>query len=123
MIPKQVDAHMREALAVGIEIAFPIRASADTLIQRHVWRNPDYVGEIEGRASAWRGWSANLARVDSAYQGVYIDYVTNSLPVGLRLRLFGETFTNAISKLDSFVVAYVTHIPPETTSFVVRKAA
>ncbi|GEM_PF-2162852 len=118
MIPKPIDRHMREALSEAIEVIFPLRSNAATLIQRHVWRNPDYVGEFEGQVAAWRGWSANLARVDSAYQGVYIDYVKNFLPIDHRLRLFGEVFTSVIGRLDSYVVAYVTHIPPEAASLV-----
>lgn len=104
--------HMYDALAKSIHILFPLEWSSHNLIIPHHWRNPTYVGSIDNRPVAWKGWSANLAHLDPRFGVAYIDFVENVLPVGEQRSLFGRSFADRLAGMDKFVVAFVAGIDP-----------
>jgi hypothetical protein len=104
-IPEVVDTHMRRVLQLVTEA---IKPGSSYLVKRHVWRNIDYVGSDDGKIVEWRGWSANLRKVDARYKTIYIDYVENLLGPSERLRLFGELFTTLLENKSRFIFLYVT---------------
>lgn len=108
MIPKQIDTHMKDSLGEAIGILFPLAHDPENIISRHNWRTREVLGEVDGATVIWRGWSARVAKLNSAYRTLYIDYVPNILPVNERYNLFGAQFADAISELDSFVTMFVT---------------
>lgn len=126
MIPKHVDSHMKDTLREAIRILFPVGVEPDDVVKRHVWGNRKYVGISDGRVLAWRGWSANLARIDRACHAVYFDFVKNEMPPHKCSELFGDEFCQTLDGLSAFVIAFVAGLPSEATSaiqsagFVVR---
>lgn len=98
---------MRLSLYHALQIIFPSEFEIDKIIKRHRWGNPNYVGKLDGKPVWWNGWSANLSTIDPRYRTVYIDHVENVLPVAVRIKIFGEEFTEEISNKPSFVVVHV----------------
>jgi len=104
---KLVKAKLRQVLNRAASILFPLqREEIQKLVKPHTWRDHKYVGEVSGKVCAWSGYSINLAYLDSRYRGLFGDYVQNHLPVGERLRLFGNDLAKAIQSLPSFVVLF-----------------
>ncbi len=106
-VPPQIDTHMKETLAEAIRILFPVGFEPLDIVAAHAWGNRDYVGELNDSVVVWRGWRANLSKVDESYHGVYINFVENRLSPQDRQRLFGDQFTTSIEGLPAFVVAFV----------------
>jgi hypothetical protein len=101
---------MRQVLEGSVELLLP---GSGTLVKKHVWRNADYVGTSGNTVAIWRGWSANLSKVDRRYRSVYIDYIENSLPTSENERLFGSVFAEAIKSQQPCVYLFVTSCPLE----------
>ena len=107
MQDKDLQQYMHNVLVDTIRILFPITVNPHMLISRHSLDNVLYVGELNGKPNSWRGWSVNLASVDSGYRTIYIDCAENNLLDGERLRLFGDSFSQATNGMKSFVVVSV----------------
>ena len=115
---KDVQHHMRAALYEAIRILFPIPRSVTELVKLHSWRNPTYVGEVNNKAAAWHGWSANLWYADEEFQAIYIDYVDKVVSPSYQLELFGEMFVSAIRNYSTFIIAHVGGLSPEFASVI-----
>lgn len=98
---------MRLSLHHALTIIFPSEFQPNTVIKPHHWGNPDYVGDIDGTAVWWNGWSANLSDINRRYRTIYIDHVENALPEAVRTQVFGKEFADAIRNVPSFVAMYV----------------
>lgn len=114
MTPKQVDYHMRHALAEAVQILFPVGVDPESHVKRHIWRTRKDLGEVSGRVVAWTGWSVNLGKLNKGYRTLYIDYVPNLLDYSDRLKLFGAVFAERIANMASFVAMFVTSFPKGT---------
>lgn len=102
-----LQSRMKLSLHHALRIIFPSEFQPDSVIKPHHWGNPDYVGELDGKTIWWNGWSANLSEISPQYRTIYIDYVENVLPEGLRVKIFGERFAEEIRDIPSFVVMHV----------------
>ena len=102
---------MREVTVTTIRAVFPKLEDAESLLSRHAWRDVKYVGKYGGRIAAWRGWSANLAHVDPRYRNIYVDSVSNVLPLSEQRRIWGDEFADAVTNFDRFVVLFVSSLP------------
>lgn len=108
-----VFACMRQVLYETIKILFPVSVDPEEIIIPHVWRDREYLNEHEGRVPVWRGWSANLSRVDARLRTLYVDIGDNVLPVSKTVRTFGEDFARAVESKPQFVVVFVVDCPTE----------
>jgi len=88
-----------------------VSVDPDEVIIPHVWRDRDYLNELEGKVAAWQGWSVNLKKIDPHLRTLYIDLGENVLPVSKRIETFGEEFSNQIENLPEFVVMFVVDCP------------
>jgi hypothetical protein len=102
---------MHHVLTEVVRSVFPLTANPDQHIAEHVWRDRNYVGEINGRVAAWKGFRVNLRKIDFRYRGTYIDLVDNSLPLDEQIRLFGPAFVDATRDYHQYVVLFVLDFP------------
>lgn len=103
----QVQNKMRLSLYHALRIVIPSEFDPNAVIKPHHWGNPDYVGQIDGTAVWWNGWSANLSDIGQSYRTIYIDHVENALPEAVRVSVFGDEFSEAIRDMPSFVTMHV----------------
>jgi hypothetical protein len=94
---------------------------ADSVVQRHIWRNSKYVGSVDGRVQAWCGWSINFHPHIPKYRTIYFDHVVNKLPNAARSQLFGEVFARAIASYSEFVFMFVTSCALRQSPVVTQK--
>jgi hypothetical protein len=106
-----IEQHIQVTLDEAGQILFPNNDLTTSLIKPHVWRDRDYVGEINGAVNAWHGYSLNLSQLDARYRVLFIDVVENALPYAERIRLFGEEFADYTASMNRFVVLLVTDFP------------
>lgn len=112
---------MYEVIALTVSQLFPPGTDPAGIVKRHVWRNAKYVGIVNGEVQVWYGVSANLRVLEQGYRTIYMDYIYNALPAETRERLFGITFSQAISTLDPFIFLYVTSCPVRFSQYVREK--
>lgn len=120
-IPEQTDVIMKALLETLSATVCQGKAGALIKVRRHVWRDADYVGVVNGKVAVWQGWSVNLRVCRPAFGTVYIDYAVNGLTVSERTRLFGEDFSRRIATMDAFVFAFITRLPVEVQGTVVER--
>lgn len=118
----EVLARMRQVLFETIKILFPVSVDPDEIIIQHVWRDRDYLGEHDGKVPVWRGWSANLHRLDPAYRTLYIDIGENVHPIPRRVAIFGEEFAKAIADKPLFVIMFVVDCPSKAKDLLIRES-
>jgi len=112
---------MQQILTDVIRSVFPLETSPESIVAPHAWRDRRYVGEVDGHPSTWRGFSANLRKLDFRYRGTYIDIVDNELPEQEQLRLFGSAFVDASREYRRYIVLYVLDFPATTEDFIIRQ--
>jgi hypothetical protein len=117
-----MNTQMKRVLSETVRILFPLTAEPDALVKPHVWRDRRYVGEFGGKVAAWRGWSANLVRVDFRYRAVFVDLVENTLPLEDQLRLFGEPYVAATATMTRYVIMFVLDFPLDAVETISKQS-
>lgn len=117
-IPEAISKRMRKVLEGSVENIVP---GSKILVKKHVWRNPDYVGMSSNKVAVWQGWSANLAKLDSRYKTLYIDYVDTVGSKTENEQLFGAVFSSAIATIQPFIFLFVTACPLAKQSEVISQ--
>lgn len=104
-VPDTINQRMH-AILEGVVLDLSGKADPSR-VKEHHWYDEQYVGRVDGKIAAWRGYSVNL-RPFGNYRTLYMDYVTNHFSFEQNTEQSGSVFAHAIRDYDEYVCLFLT---------------